>query len=78
MIQKKKLFSSKTPFVLLFCLFISLSHQNNQRNLEATSLIRTSSSAPSTYDWRDSGKVTSVKDQKDCNAYYAFSTVAFF
>jgi C1A family cysteine protease len=33
---------------------------------------------PSSFDWRSSGKVTSVKNQSACNACYAFASIACF
>ena len=33
---------------------------------------------PSSFDWRTSGKVTSVKNQSSCNACYAFASLACF
>ena len=44
---------------------------DNQTNIIAAK-------APASWDWRDHTSITPVKNQADCNAYYAFSTIAFF
>lgn len=40
--------------------------------------MRVTANAPSSWDWREHTVITPVKNQADCNAYYAFSTIAYF
>lgn len=71
----------KINFFLLFCLLLSVVATNS--SLRTRLLIDGPNeprkvSSPSSFDWRSNTAMTPVKNQADCNAYYAFSTIAFF
>ena len=44
-------------------------------NFEPT-YVKVSNDAPTTYDWRNYGRVSAVKDQGSCGSCWAFATVA--
>ena len=70
---------NKLNFIGTFCLLLCLVTSNNSlRARLLTDDLPIKVSSPSSYDWRSNTAMTSVKNQADCNAYYAFSTIAFF
>lgn len=71
-------FSPKTN-LLVFCLLISCAFTLNlERHRILVDETPSPSGAPASYDWRNFTTITPVKNQADCNAYYAFSTIAYF
>ena len=44
-------------------------------NFEPT-YVKVTNAAPSSYDWRNQGRVSAIKDQASCGSCWAFSTVA--
>ena len=72
-------FSDNSKAVVLLCLIITCLATGdplNKRILQDDKIPVTST--PDSYDWRDVTTITPVKNQLTCNAYYAFSTIAFF
>ncbi len=63
---------------IVFCLFVGLITSNNTNDNRFLTEESPKVSSPSSFDWRSYTTITPVKDQADCNAYYAFSTIAFF
>jgi C1A family cysteine protease len=72
---------NKIGTIAILCLLLGLVTSNSSLR---TRLLKDDSSAsikvgsPSSFDWRSNTAITPVKNQADCNAYYAFSTIAFF
>lgn len=72
-------FSSSKANLLVFCLLVSCVFSLNlERQRVLVDEAPTPSGSPSSYDWRNYTTITPVKNQSDCNAYYAFSSIAFF
>ena len=73
---------SKCGFWAILCLLLTLATTNQpirKRLLTEDDAYKSvSNGTPSSWDWRLEMTMTPVKNQADCNAYYAFSTIAFF
>lgn len=68
----------KNKFFLLSCLLFCLVASNASLRARLLTDDPIQVSSPASFDWRSNTAMTPVKNQADCNAYYAFSTIAFF
>ena len=72
---------NKFNIIVILCLLLILVTTNGplrNRLMAEDSNEPIKVNSPSSYDWRSATTMTPVKNQADCNAYYAFSTIAFF
>lgn len=79
--NKESIHVRKSHVFVLICFIATCTssfHLLENRILADNSTNLQPSKAASSYDWRDFTTITPVKKQGDCNAYYAFSTIAFF